>query len=95
MVLSLENNRKWYANEGYIELREQDGIVYISSMAKGDKFTVGMLRDIIRLSKQYKIICLIVDTVSKQEQIRSVLSKRWDMDYHMVDDMLFAFYDKG
>ncbi len=94
-MLSLESPRKWYANEGYIELREQDGIVYISSMAKDDSFTVGMLRDIIHVSKRYKIICLIVDTVSKQEQIRSVLSKRWDMDYYKIEGLLFAFYDKG
>ena len=85
---------KNYANGGRIELVTDNDVVYICSQARGDVFTIGMLRDIIRLSKQYDTICLIVDTKSKQEQIRSVLDKRWSMDYIYVDDIMFAYHTK-
>ena len=91
MELSLTNTIETYGNGGRIQLVCIDGCVYILSMADDDVFTIAMLRDIIRLSKLYDI-CLLVDTESKQEQIRSVLDKRWSMDYHNADGIMFAFH---
>jgi len=87
----MHKDYKQYLNNGKITTIEKDGCVYIFSSADDDRFTIGMLRDIIRLS-EHSDICLIVDTPSKQEQIASVLSKRWIMDYYYVGSIMFAFH---
>jgi len=79
---------------GHIYTESIDGCMFVFAQAKDDIFSIGMLRDIIRLSKRYDI-CLVLDTPSLVKQLRSALDKRWDMDYLQVDDVCFAFHYKG
>lgn len=68
----------------------EDGVLYIASTTihQDKPFTKNMIKDIIMLYKARKI-CLITDVESKQEQIRSVLS-RYNFTFKCVEGILYS-----
>jgi len=72
-----------------------NGIDYLASTVRSPEllFTVGMLKDIIKVIKS-KNLCIITDDKNYIEPMKKALS-RFDMRFVVEDDILYSYNDKG
>ena len=70
--------------------RGRDGCLYVAATVTDvdSPFTIGMIREIIRLYKNNEI-CLITDVESKQDLIRRSLD-RYEFSYEVKDGILYS-----
>lgn len=83
---------------GVIGIHREGYMAMVYSMAKNDEFTVGMLRDIIRLYNRENI-CLITDVESEFDKIKKVLSRyNFTFARHIADNgkqLLYSIHLAG
>ena len=68
----------------------------VYSMAKDDRFTVAMLRDLIdyRSDKDGRDLCLVTDQPSAFDRLRTLLEERYNFVCVVEDDVMYSFYFK-
>lgn len=68
----------------------------VYSMAKDNRFTRGMLRDLIhyRNNEPDITLCLVTDQPSAFDEIRNILEQRYNFICIPYDDVMYSFYFK-
>ena len=92
MQYDLKNYYRNNAFHGVIGTKMEGDLMFIVSAAYSNDFTIGMLRDIISLSKQHDI-CIVADSPEYQESVARSLS-RWDCEYEYIEGVMFAYHTK-
>lgn len=71
----------------------------VYSMAKDNRFTVAMLRDLMRYREdKSRDLCLVTDEVSEFERLRTLLEERYNFTCVIEDDVIdgkpimYSFY---
>lgn len=71
----------------------------VYSMSKDNRFTVAMLRDLIRYrADKSRDLCLVTDEVSEFERLRTLLEQRYNFTCVIEDDVIdgkpimYSFY---
>jgi len=68
----------------------------VYSMAKDDRFTIGMLRDLThyRDNEPDITLCLVTDQPSAFDKIRNILEQRYNFICIPYGDVMYSFYFK-